>query len=175
MSEINDERMIADLDGEFLVFIIELQVHKLWQFWRWYPVVQAMTKMIVELLENKEYGLLHYEYRFSFRRQFILMYWRSYEHMHDWALNKNAAHIEGWRMLNKLVKEHPNLIGFWHESYVVSQYESFYRNVPAVGLGQAGTLHPIRGNARTAAQKLREERDKAAVATTGAPAEAQAK
>lgn len=160
MSKLNKERMIGNLEGEFLVFMIELHVHKLWQLWRWYPTVRAMTNMLVELLGNEEYGLLNYEYRFSFRRQFIVMYWRSFEHMHDWALNKDAAHIEGWKMLNKLMKKHPDLLGFWHESYVVhpNEYESFYHNVPAVGLGRAGTVLPIRGRASTAAQRLRADR-----------------
>lgn len=167
MGTINPSRMIADIEGEFLVFVIELQVHKLWQFWRWYPTVQAMTNMLVELTENKEHGLLNYEYRFSFSRQFILMYWRSYEHMHDWALNKDAAHAEGWRMLNKLMKEHPDLLGFWHESYIVSQYESFYRNVPAVGLGRASTLVPLRGGMKKRAARLREARSQTVAEKSG--------
>lgn len=163
MGTINQSRMIADIEDEFLVFVIELQVHKLWQVWRWYPTVRAMTNMLIELLEKKEYGLLNYEYRFSFRRQLIIMYWRSYEHMHDWALSKDATHVEGWRMLNQLMQTHPNLLGFWHESYVVSQYESFYRNVPEVGLGRAGTLVPLKGGMKTGAARLREARANTAV------------
>ena len=159
MSNINQSRMMADMEGEFLVFVIELHVHKLWQFWRWYPVVQAMTNMLIELLTQEEFGLLNYEYRFSFRRQFIVMYWRSYEHMHNWALNKDATHMDGWRMLSKLMKEHPRLLGFWHESYVVTQYESFYRNVPAVGLGKASGLIPLQGGMKTGAARLREARE----------------
>ena len=161
-TERNEERMMADLEGEFLVFAIELQIHKVWQVWRWYPVVQAMTAMIVELLEDPDLGLLNYEYRFSFRNQFILMYWRSFEHMHDWATAKGNAHADGWRMLNKLMKEHPDLVGFWHESYVVTQHESFYRNVPAVGLGKAGTLVPMRGGMTSSAARLRAARANAA-------------
>lgn len=67
-------------------------------------------------------------------------------------------------MLNKLMKDHPAIIGFWHESYVVrpQQYESFYRNVPAVGLGRAGQLTPIKGGMSTAAARLRESRSQAA-------------
>ena len=163
MANINNSRMMADLDGEFLVFMIELQVHKLWQVWVWYPVVQRMTKMMFELMEKKEYGLLSYEYWFSFRRQLFLMYWRSYEHMHDWALNKDATHIPGWKMLNSLMKDHPKVIGFWHESYVVQpyQYETFYRNVPPAGLGRTGELIPISGRMSTAAARLREARSRA--------------
>jgi hypothetical protein len=45
-----------------------------------------------------------------------------------------------------------------------NEYESFYRNVPTVGLGRAGTLVPIRGRASTAAQRLRKDRAAAAAA-----------
>lgn len=160
MAKPNEQRMIAEVEGEFLVFMIELRIHQWWRFWNWYPVVRAMTNMLVELLGKPEYGLLHYEYWFAFRRQLILMYWRSYEQMHDWALNRDGAHIPGWKMLNKLMKEHPKLLGFWHESYVVQagQYETFYRNVPDVGLGKAGSLTPLVGRMPTAAARLREAR-----------------
>ena len=158
MGNLNKSRMMADLEGEFLLFVIELQVHKLWQFRKWYPAVKGMNQMLTELMEKKEYGLLSFEYWFAFRRQLFLMYWRSYEHMHDWALNKDATHIPGWKMLNKLMKDRSEVMGFWHESYVVQpyQYESFYRNVPAVGLGRAGDLIPIKGRMSTAAVRLRE-------------------
>lgn len=58
----------------------------------------------------------------------------------------------------------PNILGFWHESYVVHpyEYEAFYRNVPTVGLGRAGSLVPLKGRATTAAARLREARSKAA-------------
>lgn len=160
MGKLNTGRMMADLEDEFLFFIIELQVHKLWRFRKWYPAVQGMNRMLAELIAEKEYGLLSFEYYFAFRRQLFIMYWRSYEHMHNWALNKDATHIAGWRMLNKLMKDYPDIIGFWHESYVVQpyQYESFYRNVPTVGLGRAGELLPVKGGMKTAAARLRESR-----------------
>lgn len=164
MAALNKTRMMADLEGEFLVFVIELQVHKLLRFRKWYPVVKEMNQMLTELTAKPEYGLLSFEYWFAFRRQLFLMYWRSYEHMHDWALNKNAAHIPGWKMLNKLMKEHPDIIGFWHESYVVQpyQYESFYHNVPTVGMGRAGKLLPLTGRMSTGAARLREARSQLA-------------
>ena len=164
MSDRIDTRMMADLEGEFLVFVIELQIHKLWRFRKWYPAVTAMTQMLNELMAKPEYGLLSFEYWFAFRRQLFLTYWRSFEHMHDWALDKDATHIAGWKLLNQLIKDYPDIIGFWHESYVVQpyQYEAFYRNVPAVGLGRAGTLVPLKGRATTAAARLRDARLEAA-------------
>ena len=164
MSIRNEARMMADVEGEFLVFVVELRIHQWWRFRKWYPIVTAMSRMLTELIEKPEFGLLNFEYWFAFRRQLFLMYWRSYEQMHDWVLNKDAAHIAGWKQLNQLMKDHPNVLGFWHESYVVQpyQYEAFYRNVPTVGLGHAGTLVPLKGRATTSAARLREERIKAA-------------
>ena len=164
MADLNKSRMTADIEGEFLVFVIELQIHKWWKYRKWYPAVQGMTDMLKELMEKPEYGLLHFEYWFAFRRQLFLMYWRSYEHMHDWSLNKKATHIHGWKVLNQIMKDDPDMIGFWHESYIVQpyQYESFYRNVPSVGLGKAGQLNPLQGRMTTGAARLREARSQIA-------------
>lgn len=164
MSGRNEGRVMADIEGEFLVFVVELRVYQWWRFWKWVPVVRAMGSMLTELIQKPEYGLLNFEYWFAFRRQLFLMYWRSYEHMHDWVLNKDATHIPGWKLLNQLMKDSPNVLGFWHESFVVHpyEYEAFYRNVPTVGLGRAGSLVPLTGRATTAAARLREARSKAA-------------
>lgn len=163
MSARNDARMLADIEGEFLVFVVELRIHQWWRFGKWYPTVIDMGRMLTELMQKPEFGLLHFEYWFAFRRQLFLMYWRSYEHMHDWVLDKDATHIAGWKKLNQLMKDHPNVLGFWHESYVIQpyQYEAFYRNVPTVGLGKAGSLTPLTGRATTAAARLRDARTKA--------------
>lgn len=165
MSARNEGRMLADMEGEFLVFVVELRIYQLLRFWKWYPIVTAMGQMLRELMQKPEYGLLNFEYWFAFRRQLFLMYWRSYEHMHDWVLDKDATHIAGWKMLNQLMKESPGVLGFWHESIVVQpdQYEAFYRNVPSVGLGRAATLVPLEGRATTSAARLREARAKGAI------------
>lgn len=168
MSGRNEARLMADIEGEFLVFVVELRIYQWWRFWKWLPVVRAMGGMLTELMKKPELGLLNFEYWFAFRRQVFLMYWRSYEHMHDWVLDKGATHMAGWKMLNQLMKDSPKVLGFWHESYVIQphQYEAFYRNVPTVGLGQAGTLVPLQGRATTAAARLRETRRKTAPLTS---------
>jgi len=159
--------MMADLEDEFLVFIIELQIHKVWKFQKWCPAVQRMSHMLSELMENNEFQLLNFEYWFAFRRQLFLMHWRSYEHMHNWALKKTVSDIPGWKMLNQLMKNHSDIIGFWYESYVVhpNQNESFFRNVPAVDLGRAGKLMPIKGRMSTAAARLRDSRSQTGALT----------
>ena len=58
MSKLIDSRKMAELEDEFLLFVVELQVHKFWQFRKWYPAVKAMNQMLAELMEEKEYGLL---------------------------------------------------------------------------------------------------------------------
>ena len=73
MGNVIESRMMADLEGEFLVFVIELQIHKLRSFRKWYPAVRGMNAMLAELMEKPEYGLLSFEYWFAFRRQLFMM------------------------------------------------------------------------------------------------------
>ena len=46
MGNVIESRMMADLEGEFLVFVIELQIHKLRSFRKWYPAVRGMNAML---------------------------------------------------------------------------------------------------------------------------------
>lgn len=36
-----ETRMIADLEDEFIVYMIEMQIHKLWQFQKYYSAVKV--------------------------------------------------------------------------------------------------------------------------------------
>ena len=47
-------------------------------------------------------------------------------------------------------------VGIWHETYAIraGAYENVYVNMPAFGMGQAGTLKPATGRRATAAGRL---------------------
>ena len=49
----------ADLDGDFVVFLIGMRVNKPWAVRRWWPTFAAMRPMIQELEARPELGLLH--------------------------------------------------------------------------------------------------------------------
>ena len=60
MPQIYPERMIPQLDGDFVVFLIGLRINKPWKVHKWWPVMSAMPRMLKELDRNPELGCLGY-------------------------------------------------------------------------------------------------------------------
>jgi hypothetical protein len=42
-------RVCAELDGEFVVFLIGMRINRPLRVWRWLPVAAAMPRMLIEL------------------------------------------------------------------------------------------------------------------------------
>jgi hypothetical protein len=77
MAKVFDGRYTADLDGDFVVFLIGMRINKPWDVRGWWPTFTAMRPMIKELQAHPELGLLHA------RQAWIggpaaLQYWRSF-------------------------------------------------------------------------------------------------
>ena len=72
-----------------------------------------------------------------------------------YAKDRNATHLPAWQAFNKSVGTDGS-VGIWHETYAASPgtYENVYVNMPAFGLGRAGTLHPASGDRKSAAGRL---------------------
>jgi len=49
MGEIIPERMAAEIEGDFVVFIIGMRINKPWKVHKWMPVLLAMPRMLKEL------------------------------------------------------------------------------------------------------------------------------
>ena len=49
MPGIIPERMAAEIEGDFVVFLIGMRINKPWMVHRWWPVFTAMPRMIREL------------------------------------------------------------------------------------------------------------------------------
>ena len=58
MGEIIPERMAAEIEGDFVVFIIGMRVNKPWKLHKWVPVFLAMPRMLKELKQQPESGFL---------------------------------------------------------------------------------------------------------------------
>ena len=140
MAEINEGRMFAKADDDFVVFMIGMRINSFWKIHKWFPVAIAMPKMIKELYKNKEYGFLSTEAWFG-RTTIMVQYWKSFEHLEAYAKNINAEHLPEWRKFNQKARQ-SGAVGVWHETYRVSQgnYENIYVNMPKFGLGKVGTL-----------------------------------
>jgi hypothetical protein len=152
---IRAERLAATLDGEFVVFLIGMRINKPLLVHKWGPVAAAMPRMLKELSSRPELGFLHGELWLS-RTTLVLQYWRSMEQLLAYATNKEAKHLPAWHAFNKSVGTNGS-VGIWHETYAASpgSYENIYANMPAFGLGKAGTLHPAKGGLHSAAGRLR--------------------
>ena len=125
-----------------------LSVHK------WLPVASAMPRMLKELYSKPELGFLSGQIWFA-RTILVLQYWRSMEQLMAYATNREAEHLPAWRAFNKSVGTSGS-VGIWHETYAVSPggHESVYVNMPAFGLGKAGSLQPASGHRESASGRL---------------------
>lgn len=152
---IHRDRLTATLDGPFVVFLIGMRLNRIWRLDKWLPVVAAMPRMIAELNQHPELGMLHADMWLS-RTSLVLQYWRSMEQLLAYATNRNAAHLPAWRAFNQAIGT-DGAVGIYHETYSVSPggYENVYVNMPPFGLGRAGSLQPATGVRQNAAGRLR--------------------
>ncbi|UGS33909.1 DUF4188 domain-containing protein [Capillimicrobium parvum] len=143
MAEVAGRRMAAELDGDFVVFLIGARLNSKLR------AVQAfldlggrrgMKHMLDHLVAHPERGLLAYEMGFPT----IVQYWRSFEHLEAFAQDADDPHLDVWRNYWRRVGR-SDRTGIWHETYLVraGDYEAVYGNMPPHGLGKAGRLVPI--------------------------------
>jgi hypothetical protein len=152
---IRRERLTAQMDGDFVVFLIGMRINKIWKIHKWFPVVRAMPRMLRELMTTPDSGLLSYEMWFG-RTTIMVQYWRSTEQLLAYAANKDAEHLPAWRAFNQSVGTTGD-VGIWHETYKISpgSFENVYANMPPFGLGKAGTLYPASGKRSSARDRFR--------------------
>ncbi len=135
-----DRRVSGEIEGPFVLFLIGVRLNRPWKL-NWWPVFSAMPRMLRELSEKPELGLLHYRLHFGIRSAMVVQYWRSFELLTDYAKNREQAHLPAWRDFNRAIGTNGD-VGIWHETYLVApgSYESIYVNMPEFGLGAAGAV-----------------------------------
>ncbi|MES1936139.1 DUF4188 domain-containing protein [Salinisphaera hydrothermalis] len=160
MARIESQRMMADVEGDFVVFLIGMRVNALWRVDRWWPVSRAMPKMLQELSAKPELGLLGYRGRWGGRNVELIQYWRSFDQLRAYAAARESEHLPAWREFNRRTSGNDS-VGIWHETYLVQagQFETVYRNMPTHGLAAATAVKPATGRHMTAAGRLGSSRD----------------
>lgn len=155
MARVVPARMTADLEGDFVVFLIGMRINRPWKVHRWWPVLMAMGPMIRVLSQQRELGLLGFHTWFSLNGPMVVQYWRSVEQLQRFAADPSLPHHAAWKRYNRLVATSGD-VGVWHETYLVSagRHESVYANMPLFGLAAAGTHLPVRARGDRAAQRL---------------------
>lgn len=155
MTNINRDRLCAEVEGDFVVFLIGMRINHLWKVWKWWPVATAMPRMLIELSKRPDLGLMHFRSHFGLRNIMVVQYWRSFEALEAYARSTDASHLPAWQAFNKAIGSNGD-VGIWHETYVIrpGTYENIYNNMPAFGLGAAGTLVAARGHRKAARERI---------------------
>ena len=143
MAEVKQGRWTAEIEGDFVVFIIGARVNKPWQVFRILQDLggrRGMGHMLKYLTEHPDKGLLGYETMGIVNIQ----YWRSFEHLEAFARDATDPHLAAWRNYWKRVGK-DDRAGIWHETFLVrdGEYEAVYGNMPPKGLGKATQLVPV--------------------------------
>lgn len=147
-------RTTADIEGDFVVFLIGMRFNKPWKVHKWLPVFRAMPAMLRVLDDHSELGCLGHE-QWAGRTLIIVQYWRSFEQLDRFARDPDLPHLEPWRRFNRAVRDSGD-VGIWHETYKVraGEYEAVYGNMPVFGLAAAASHVPVASKAQTAAARI---------------------
>jgi hypothetical protein len=164
------QRMTAEMDEPFVVFLIGMRINSYWKIHKWLPVAAAMPRMLRELEASDDSGLLSFESTVNTRTFLMVQYWDSFESLRKYARDIEQEHVPAWIEYNQTSGQSGD-VGIFHETYLVDpdDCENVYNNMPAFGLGGAGTLKPAEGSFETAAKRLGTEDDGPAVADDGTP------
>ena len=152
MREVIASRMSAEIEGDFVVFVIGMRINKLWKLHKWLPVLSAMPRMLKELEKQPESGFLGS----VSGALLIVQYWRSFAHLEAYARSQDHLHLPAWVAFNKRMRESRGDVGIWHETYLVraGEYEAIYSGMPPWGLGRVGALVPASGRKEAARDRL---------------------
>src|ERR1700736_5635519 len=152
--KVNAGRYSADMDGDFVVFLIGLRFNKPLKIHKWWPVAAAMPKMLRALDDHPELGCLGYQ-QWIGRTTLLLQYWRDFESLDRFARDKDHPHLESWRRFNRAVRNSGD-VGIWHETFRVraGEYEAIYGNMPTFGLAAAFRHVDVAHKANSAAARI---------------------
>ncbi len=143
MADIKQGRWTAEIEGDFVVFIIGARVNSKWQLFKAIADLggrRGMNHMLKYLSQHPEKGFLGYQTLGLANVQ----YWRSFADLEAFAKDKDDPHLEAWRKFWKRVGS-TERTGIWHETFLVrdGEYEAIYGNMPPRGLGKASRLVPV--------------------------------
>lgn len=143
-------------DGELVVFLIGMTVQRWWRPDLWLTVLRRMPPMLAELSADPDSGLLGVRYALGARGPYLVQYWNSIDKLYAYASDTQATHRPAWAEFNRVVREHPDAVGVWHETYAVSRAESVYVATPPAGLAAALGVVPIGSGRTTGLDRARE-------------------
>ena len=152
MAKFTPGRHTAEIDGDFVVFLIGARLNKKLKAIKAYRAVfRGMSPMLKYLSARPEKGLLGYTMGFPV----IVQYWRSIDDLVKFANDPDDPHLAAWRNYTRQVHKSGEA-GIWHETFLVKagQFEAVYDNMPAFGLARAGRMVPVVGRTDRALDRI---------------------
>ena len=154
MVQVIDRRVTAQIQGDFVVFLIGMRINKPWKPHKWLPALRAMPSMLKELeAAPTEHGFLG---SMNLGLLSLVQYWRSFDHLEAYARARDKSHWPAWLEFNRLMKHSRGDVGIWHETYLIraGEYENIYSGMPLMGLGKAAQLAEISAGTDAARGRL---------------------
>jgi hypothetical protein len=154
MASIIDRRVTAQIEGDFVVFLIGMRINKPWKPHKWLLNLRTMPKMLKELeaapAENGFLGCM------NLGLLSLVQYWRSFDHLEAYARGRDKQHWPAWLEFNRLMKDSRGGVGIWHETYLIraGEYENISSGMPLMGLAKAARLADVSGDAEAARGRL---------------------
>ena len=143
MGSTNIGRFTAEIEGDFVVFIIGAKLNplRLIRGLRDLGGNKGMKHMLDYLSKNPEKGLFGYE---QLGVGSWVQYWRSFNHLEAFAKDTEDPHLDAWRKYFKRVVK-SGRTGIWHETFLVraGEFETMYTNMPDFGLAKASSVVPV--------------------------------
>ena len=149
-------RYTADIEGDFVVFLIGMRINSFRKVRKWWPVFSAMRPMLKAQEEHPELGVLD-------TRQAILSPRDAADHPVSGAAStqlehfarEDMLHTEPWKTYFKVVGASSGDVGIWHETFQVAPASTsrVYGNMPRFGLANAGE-HRGLGSASRARERI---------------------
>ena len=152
--EVQRGRFTADINGDFVVFLIGMRFNHPLRIRKWWPVATAMPRMLKVLGQHPELGCLGFQQWFG-RTTILVQYWRDFDSLDRFAKDRDLPHLEPWRRFNRAVRASGD-VGIWHETFKIraGEYEAVYGNMPVFGLAAAARHLPTAQKANTAAARI---------------------
>ena len=154
MARLPEGRWTADVDGDFVVFLLGFRASPSYKIVKALPLLMTLPKMMADLAKDPSKGLLGFQNHGPFSP--VIQYWRSFEDLERFARSPDDRHALVWREWYRRAQHLNPSVGIWHETYKVraSEYEAIYQGMDdSFGLLGAGTVRRLGGSAR-AAQRI---------------------
>jgi hypothetical protein len=148
-------RFTADIEDDFVVFLIGMRINNFWAINKWLPVAKSMGPMLESLEKDQDSGFLSGEVFTNIRTSCFVQYWRSFEDLERFSKDPSVSHRAAWKAFNKAVGSQC-MVGIWHETYKIRarEYECVYGNMPLFGLAKATQHIPASGNWNNARSRI---------------------